>query len=94
MHLRDYIDAAIRVEMQPLAGDQLFEMARIEPQAEFLEAVADGLDALNLADRAREVRAWTASGGSPDVIEDDELLASACLQAAVRTNAPRTDEGA
>ena len=94
MHLRDYIEAAIRVEMQPLAGDQLFEMARIAPQAEFLEAVADGLDALNLADRASEVRAWTASGGSPEVIADHELLASACLQAAVQSNARRTSEGA
>jgi len=34
MHLRDYIEAAIRVEMQPLAGAQIFEMARLAPQAE------------------------------------------------------------
>ena len=88
MHLRDYIEAVIRVEMQDLAGDQLFEMARISPQAEFLEAVADGLDALDRADQAREVRGWTASGGSPDVIEDVDLLASTCLQAASRTNTP------
>ncbi len=94
LHLRDYIDAVIRVKMQPLAGDQLFDMARIEPQAEFLEAVADGLDALNLAGRASAVRTWSTSGGSPDVIEDGEQLASACLQAAVRTNAPRTAEDA
>ena len=65
-------------------------MARIAPQEEFLEAVADGLDALDLADQASEVRAWTASNGSPDVIEDDAVLAAACLQAAVRSNAPRT----
>ena len=90
LHLRDYIEAAIRAEMQALAGNQLFEMARIAPQTEFLEAVADGLDALDLAHHAREVRGWTVDGGSPDVIEDDDLLASACLQAAVQTNAPRT----
>ena len=48
MHFRDYIEAAIRVEMQPLVGAQIFEMARLAPQAEFLEAVADGLDALDL----------------------------------------------
>lgn len=92
LHLRDYLEAAIRVEMQTLAGAQLLEMARIAPQAEFLEAVADGLDALDLADLAREVRAWTASGGSPDMIEDPDLLASACLQAAVQTNSLRTAE--
>ena len=62
MHLRDYIEAAIRVEMQPLAGAQIFEMARLAPQAEFLEAVADGLDALDLEALASEVRGWTAAG--------------------------------
>jgi len=56
MHLRDYLEAVVRVEMQDLAGDQLFEMARISPQTEFLEAVADGLDGLDWADQAREVR--------------------------------------
>ena len=92
MHLRDYIEAAIRVEMQPLAGAQTFEMARLAPQAEFLEAVADGLDALDLEALASEVRGWTAAGGSPDAIEDADLLASACLKAAILTNAPRTAE--
>ena len=66
MHLRDYIEAAIRVELQPLAGAQIFEMARLAPQAEFLEAVADGLDALDLEALASEVHGWTAAGGSPD----------------------------
>lgn len=75
MHLRDYIEAAIRVEMQPLAGAQTFEMARLAPQAEFLEAVADGLDALDLEALASEVHGWTAAGGSPDAIEDGDLLA-------------------
>ena len=92
MHLRDYIEAAIRVEMQPLAGAQIFEMARLAPQAEFLEAVADGLDALDLEALASEVHGWTAAGGSPDAIEDADLLASACLKAAILTNAPRTAE--
>lgn len=90
LHLRDCIEAAIRVEMQDLAGEQLFEMARISPQREFLEAVADGLDALDRADQAREVRGWTASDGSPDVIEAPDVLATACPQAATRTNSPRT----
>ena len=92
MHLRDYIATAIRVEMQPLVGAQIFEMARLAPQAEFLEAVADGLDALDLEALASEVRGWTAAGGSPDAIEDADLLASACLKAAILTNAPRTAE--
>ena len=66
MHLRDYIEAAIRVELQPLAGTQIFEMARLAPQAEFLEAVADGLDALDLEGpgkrSARLDRGWGLSG--------------------------------
>ena len=62
-------------------------------QAEFLEAVADGLDALALEALASEVHGWTAAGGSPDAIEDGDLLApSACLKAAILTNAPRTAE--
>ena len=87
MHLRDYVEAAGRVEMQELAGDQLYQMARIASQPEFLHAVADGLDALDMAHQASEVRGWTGSGGSPSVIDDDEELAEACLQAAIRSNA-------
>ncbi|HIF23029.1 MAG TPA: hypothetical protein EYQ27_14275, partial [Gemmatimonadetes bacterium] len=56
LHLWDYVEAATRIEMQELAGDQLFEMARIAPQAEFLVALADGLDALDLEDQASQVR--------------------------------------
>ena len=90
LHLRDYVEAAIRVDVQHLAGAQILEMARLAPQAEFLEAVADGLDALDLGDQASQVRGWTAAGGSPDALEDPDLLGAACLKAAILTNAPRT----
>ena len=86
LHLRDYVEAVKRVEMNELAGDQIFAMAKIAPQTEFLNAAADALDALDLADTAEEVRGWSASGGSPDVIHDDDELGAACLAAAVMTN--------
>jgi hypothetical protein len=86
LHLRDYVEAVKRVEMNPLAGDQIFAMARIAPQSEFLLAAADALDALDLADMADEARGWAAEGGSPDMITDEYDLGAACLDAAVLTN--------
>ena len=91
LHLWDYVEAATRIEMQELAGDQLFEMARIAPQAEFLVALADGLDALDLEDQASQVRGWAGPGASPDVIQDAYQLSAACLKAAIQSNAPRAD---
>jgi hypothetical protein len=86
LHLRDYVAAVKRVEQNQLAGDQIFEMARVAPQSEFLQAAADALDALDLGGLATEVRGWAASGGSPGVLEDDDELAAACLFFAVKTN--------
>jgi len=91
LHLWDYVEAATRIEMQELAGDQLFKMARIAPQAEFLVALAAGLDALDLEDQASQVRGWAGPGASPDVIQDDYQLSAACLKAAIQSNAPRAD---
>ena len=90
LHLRDYVAAAIRVERQQLAGDQIYEMARIAPQDEFLQGTADALDALNQGVRASEVRAWASAGGSPDVIEDEDELGVACLEAAIQSNTGTT----
>ena len=86
LHLRDYVAAAKTVEENALAANQIFAMARLLPEAEFLEAAADALDGLDFAHRAQEVREWAAGGGSPDALRDPEELASACLGAAVRTN--------
>jgi tetratricopeptide (TPR) repeat protein len=86
MHLRDYVEAAIRVERQEIASDQIYEMARVAPQSEFLAAAADALDRLDFSERAGVVRGWVAEGGSPAVIGDDEALSAACLLAAVGSN--------
>jgi len=86
LHMRDYVDAVKRVKQNQLAGDQIFEMARVAPQPEFLQAAADALDALDLGDLATEVRGWAGSGGSPAVLEDEDELASACLTFAIKTN--------
>lgn len=85
LHLRDYVEAAVRTEHQDLAADQIWEMARVAPQVEFLAAAADALDGLDQAGRAEEVREWVKSGGSPTAIDDPELLAEHCLEAAARS---------
>ncbi|HUF75808.1 MAG TPA: hypothetical protein VMM35_06000 [Longimicrobiales bacterium] len=86
LHLRDYVTAATTVEENALAANQIFAMARLVPETEFLEAAADALDGLDLAHRAEEVREWAAEGGSADALRDTDELAAACLSAAVRTN--------
>lgn len=90
LHLRDYVAAAIRVEREQLAADQIYRMAQLTPQDEFLQGAADALDALDQAMLATEVRAWAASGGSPDVVLDEAELAAACLEAAVKSNTQST----
>ena len=86
LHLRDYVAAAKNVDENPLAANQIFAMARLVAEAEFLEAAADALDGLDFAHRAEEVREWAAGGGSADALRDPDELAAACLSAAVRTN--------
>lgn len=87
LHLRDYVEAAKRAGQERITGDQIFAMARISPQDEFLGAAADSLDQLGFADRASEVRSWAAEGGSSEAITDDEDLAEHCLMSAVGVNA-------
>jgi tetratricopeptide (TPR) repeat protein len=86
LHLRDYVAAAKDVDEYALAANQIFAMARIVPDTEFLEAAADALDGLDFGHRAEEVREWASQEGSPDAVRDHEELAAACLSAAVRSN--------
>jgi len=86
LHLRDYLAAVKRVGAEQLGADQIYEMARITPQSEFLTAAADALDALDFGERADEVRQWARDGCSPDACTDEHELAAACLQAAIRSN--------
>jgi hypothetical protein len=87
LHLRDYVDAARGADQQARAATQIYAMARLSPHAEFVHAVADALDGLDYPSRASEVRGWTEAG-SPDVIEEPDALAEACLHAAVRASGP------
>jgi tetratricopeptide (TPR) repeat protein len=86
LHLRDYVEAAKRAGQEAITGDQIYQMARVTPQDEFLGAVADSLDQLGFADRASEVRQWAGGEGSPDVLTDPDGLAEHCLLAAVGVN--------
>jgi hypothetical protein len=89
MHLRDYVTAAVRVQQEALAGDQIYAMARKTAETEFLAAAADSLDQLGFPDRAAGVREWATSAGSPEAIRDPDRLSAACLQAAVGSNERR-----
>jgi len=86
LHLRDYVAAASAVKEHALAANQIFAMARLVADREFLDAAADALDGLDFAHRAEEVRQWVGAGGSPDAVHDADELAAACLGAAVRSN--------
>jgi tetratricopeptide (TPR) repeat protein len=86
LHLRDYVEAAKDVDERALAANQIFEMARIVPDSEFLGAVADALDSLAFPKKAEKVRAWAGDEGSPDALTDQDELSSACLRSAINSN--------
>ncbi len=85
LHLRDYVEAAEEIGENERAAAQILEMAKICPQMEFIDAVADALDGLGFEDRASEVRGWVRDGGSPDAIRDGLELAERCVNAAVNS---------
>ncbi len=87
LHLRDYVAAARDADERPRAATQVYAMARASDSDEFLEAAADALDRLDYGGRAKEVRVWLRDG-APDAIEEEDALASACLEAAIRSNDP------
>jgi tetratricopeptide (TPR) repeat protein len=86
LHLRDYVEAAKKGGQEFLTAEQIFLMASVAPQEEFLAAAADALDNLGFADRASTVRDWVASGGSPNRITHPDELATHCLRTAVGVN--------
>jgi hypothetical protein len=91
LHLRDYVEAAHEVDEDARAANQIIEMARICPQLEFLDAVADALDSLGFDDRAAEVRGWVRAGGAPDVLVETEALEERCVRAALDSARLRRD---
>jgi len=86
LHLRDYVEAAKDVDEAALAANQIFEMARVVPDSEFLGAVADALDSLAFSKKAEKVRAWAGDDGSADVLIDADKLSAVCLRGAVNSN--------
>lgn len=86
MHLRDYAKAANEGGVGTRAATQVYGMARISADSEFVEAAADTLDMFGFPKRAHEVREWTGGQGSPGAISDEEELNNACLDAAIRSN--------
>ena len=85
LHLRDYVRAAQAIGENERAAAQILEMAKICPQSEFVDAVADALDGLGYDERASEVRGWVKEGGSPSAIRDGSELAERCVNAAVNS---------
>lgn len=86
LHLRDYVTASKNGGFGTRAATQVFEMARLSTDSEFVEAAADALDMLGFPNRARGVRRWTGSESSPDAITDARELSRVCLEAAIRSN--------
>jgi hypothetical protein len=88
LHLRDYVVAAKDVDERSLAATQIYEMARVVPDPEFLAAAADALDGLDYSNKADQVREWAKSDGSPDALHDASELAEFCLKGAATPNSP------
>jgi hypothetical protein len=87
MHLRDYAEAAREAGEQARTATQIYRMARLSADAQFLDAAADALDSLDFGGRAEEVRSWASEGG-PDQIHDEDELSDACVTAAIQSNDP------
>jgi len=85
LHLRDYVAGAKGAAQNSRAATQIFEMAKVAPESEFVDAAADALDSLDFSRRAGEVRRW-ARDGSPEALVDPEELSDACLRAAIQSN--------
>jgi hypothetical protein len=84
LHVRDYADAARGAGQEAVAATQIFEMARISANADFLEGAADALEGLGFGNRAGEVRKWVPDG-APHAILDEDKLVAACVEAAVKS---------
>lgn len=93
LHLRDYVEGVLRVSQQDLAKDHVMEMARVVPEVEFLDAVADALDRMAWPEEANRVREWSGEGGSPAAMRDPDELSTYCMHAAVGSNLNRRAEG-
>jgi hypothetical protein len=93
LHLRDYVDGVERVNQQEIAKEHVMEMARVVPEVEFLDAVADALDRMDWPAEAERVREWSAEGGSAAAMTDRDELSTYCMHAAVGSNLNRKVEG-
>lgn len=92
LHLRDYVEGARSAGQEARTSEHVLEMARVVTDQEFLGAAADALDQLDYPDKAGVVREWQRAGGSPDAIADPDDLATFCLNAAVGSNAGRSED--
>lgn len=90
LHLRDYTNASKDGGFDTRAATQVWEMARISVDSQFVIAAADALDSLGFPNRAKMVRSWAADG-APDAITDGHAISDACLDAAIRSNDPESE---
>jgi len=86
LHVRDYVEAAIKGGQEKITAEQIYAMAEVVPQGEFLAAAADALDHLGFADSASEIREWCNGEGSPHRITDPEEFSTFCRHSAVGAN--------
>lgn len=89
-----YAEAASNGGRQDMAAPEILAMALLVGDVDFLSAAAEALEVLEATDDAATVTRWAEQGGSGEHIQDNEELASACLQAAIGSNHGRNSEGA
>jgi tetratricopeptide (TPR) repeat protein len=93
IHLRDYTEAAKNGSREAIAADQIFQMATVTQDSEFLGEAARSLRALGAKREAGKVHRWVKAGGSPDSFSDDQELAEVCMRAAGGIYAKRVEPG-
>ena len=92
--LAKYAKAAKAGRKEQLACSQILEMARLIPEAAFMEEAAKALELLGCAANSDQVRAWAAEGTHEGGLMDKKSLHFLCLKAAIGSNLRLKDRGA
>ena len=92
--LASYAKAAKEGKHKRLACAQISEMARLVPEAGFLEEAAKALESMGCVADSAMVKTWAAEGTHEASLADKKRLHFLCLKAAIGSNLKLKDKGA
>ena len=94
LSLASYAKAAEKGKQNQLACAQVLEMARLVPEADFLEEAAKALEFMGCTADSAKVKTWAAEGTPEGGLKDKKSLHFLCLKAAIGSNLKLKDKGA